>query len=104
MESLDAGGFILHAVMSERIGERHASACRYKKTIYRRAHATPLAGLISGRAEYMTPGDITRSLSIPRGLNPGASVAVGLIDSIRPPVSTGWPFIRLLNSLPELAS
>ncbi len=42
----------LHAVMSERIGERHASACRYKKAMYRRAHTTPLAGLISGRVEY----------------------------------------------------
>ena len=43
---------MLHAVKRERIGERHASACRYKKATYRRAHATPLAGLISGRAEY----------------------------------------------------
>ena len=46
------GGTIRHAVMSERIGERHASACRYKKAMYRRAHATPLAGLISGGPEY----------------------------------------------------
>ena len=50
----DNGTVILHAVMSERIGERHASACRYKKTTYRRAHATPLAGLISGRAVYIS--------------------------------------------------
>ena len=37
--------------MSKTIGERHASACRYK-AMYRRAHAAPLAGLISDQAEY----------------------------------------------------
>ena len=35
---------ILRAVISETIGERHASACRSKNG----AHAAPLAGLISG--------------------------------------------------------
>ncbi len=43
---------ILHAVMREKIGERHASACRYKKTRYRRAHAAPLARRISGRSLF----------------------------------------------------
>ena len=37
--------------MSETNGERHGQLVG-TKTRYRRAHAAPLAGLISGRAEY----------------------------------------------------
>ena len=47
---ISTGSAILRAVMSEKIGERHASACRYKNEV-QRAHAAPLTGLISDREE-----------------------------------------------------
>ncbi|MEI6537979.1 MAG: hypothetical protein WCO86_00430, partial [Planctomycetota bacterium] len=47
----------LKEVLSERVGERHASACRYK-TRYRRAYAAPLAELISNRATDLYKGKL----------------------------------------------
>ena len=44
---------VLRAVMSEKISERHASACRYKNEVPLGSRRSP--GLISGRVEY-NPG------------------------------------------------
>ena len=54
--------FIRRAVMSETIGERHASACRYYNEVPE--DAAPLAGLNSDRVDFTFLEPLTKPLFV----------------------------------------